>query len=573
MVDDGAVSVPRVLCLLTVVLVLGGCSGISPEVDHRVSSPAPTPLADDEPPLGSFTPAWQVELDGQPSTFHLVGGHLLAIADDGLATYDARTGEAAWHYREPGREVGEVVPVGTVVVVSTYQPEYDEEIDAKLITEEHIVALDAGTGEVLWENADGWELSTEGTAGGASLGEPSQADVVVVEPNGPFTRAGIEPRTGEELWRVRSGDIAEACTNEVADDAADTDGELVVVDISCGLPSSVFAALEADSGELRWRRPREDAYSPTQRLGATLMDVGENPPLIVGPDGTDLFVGEAGTSCTCELSQVGGQLVLRYRDTTGDEVAVTIDPASGATKSIEGWPQTYDVLLTAGDRMLGVASGSGSRTFPSMLASADVTTGETVLVPWLTRAPAQARVIWRDMAEGRLLGVQQTYQADGVTPAGSPVLRAFEATVNGEPLELGGVRPDEWPDACALVASLPVAEDGDGPLLSGDPTVVGEQTIPVATCSAGIGDGDREYVTVSVLWVGATPDQAAALMVPGIPGLEVPGVDDLEWWSEDDVLIRVGRVVVNVSMDATPALAKAALTEIAQQLRALDTTG
>lgn len=570
-------SAPRPVCLLTVVLMLAGCSGLDIELDHRVSTPAPVPLVDEAPPLGSFVPAWQTNLDGQPSTFRLVGGHLVAVDDDGLAAYDARTGAAAWHYREPGREVDAVVPVGSTVVVSTYQPEHDDERDVDLITEEHLVSLDAGTGEVLWENTDDWELNTEDSAGGASLGEPAEADIVVVEPDGPFTRAGADPRTGEELWRVHSEDVAEACTEQVTDCAVDAEGALVVVDISCGLPNNVVAALEADSGELRWRRPLPSMGGAriTLRNGATLIDVSQSPPLVVGPDGADLFVGAAGTSCRCELSVAGDQLVLQYLDSEVDEVVVIVDPGSGAARTIEGWPQTYEELLTAGGQILGVTSDAVGLVLPTMLASADVTTGEIALVPWLTRTPAQARVIWSTIADGRLLSVRQSYAEDGVTAAGPPVLVAFEATETGEPLELSGVGPDEWPDACALVANLPVseAEDHDDSLPSGDPAVVGGQTIPVATCSAGIGDGDGEYVTLSVRWVGATPDQAAAVMAPGHPGFAVPGADDLEWWSEDDVLMRVGRVVVGVSMDTTPARAKAALTEIARQLRALDTAG
>lgn len=575
---------PFLVLLLVAALAVSACSGLDVEVDHRTSS-APEPLTDDRRSLGTYEPAWTTQLAGAPTEFHLVGAHVVAVEDDGVAAYDARTGEPGWHYREPGRDIWRVVPVGETVILSTYLSEQDDESDSTLITEEHTLGIDAGTGEVLWETTDEWEIGIEASAGGASVGDPAAAEVFVVEPDGPFSRAGIDPRTGDEVWRVDDSDIAEACTELIADDAAEADGALVVTDITCDLPEKVVVALDAQTGQLRWRRPLPSMSGATvlMRAGATLIDIAQNPPLIVGPDGEDLFEGAPGTSCTCDLiaADAGGSedLVLRFRDAESREIVVVIDPETGTATPVEDWPQNYgEALITGNGRIMTTDTASAAWLLPTTLASFDVASGEVSQVPWLRPQLAPlSSVAWNAVADGNLLTVRRSYEDDGTTPSGAE-LASYEPAETGEPLVLGGVAPEKWPDACALLTSVPIEADEDFPdepipelYTPGLPAPVGDLMIQNPNCSRWVAPGHDAYVEIK--WVAATEEQAAALMQPTGPGgqadprFAAPGVDEVRRWPNGQVLMRVGPVIVLASSDAPGAEAKAVLTAIGRQLR------
>lgn len=560
------------------VAVVAGCSGLGVETDHATVEQGPEPFGAEGPQRGAFEPTWSAELPAGAEGYHLVDGQLVVVVEDGLQAFDARTGEQTWHYREPGRSTWTLAASGGAVVLQTYLSGTDGE--SSTIEDEHLVGLDAGTGELLWENTDEWSITSQGYSSSSSstvLGDSADG-IVVTSPDGPFTRGGVDARTGEEKWRVDDHDVAEDCTPKVADDAgdagaADDAAELVLIRISCGLPDDVYVALEAQTGELRWRRPVSGTGGgyTTMRDGYALIDAAERPPVIVGPDGEDLFVGEDGTRCTCELQVAGGQFVLKYENADSDDLLVTIDPADGTARPVEAWPETYGEPIEVAGGTLYAIGQTPYGLLPTMLTAVDVAdvagaaggaasgaaSGPVRTVPWLAELTGVYRP-WQGFAGTTLLSVRQAIVGgDPADPAGPPVLEAYEVRTPGEPAELGGVSPGEWPEPCALLAGLPVDADdaadepGQFPEVAppGEPVQVGTVMLPRTSCGVRLGFDDG--VGVSIVWTGATPEQAAALAAGRGRGLLPRSADEARLLADGSVLLRVGRALALVTVEGT----------------------
>jgi outer membrane protein assembly factor BamB len=243
---------PTLLTVLVTGVLLAGC-GLNVDVDRTEAESPPKPLADRGPAPGTYKQAWQVAASSgkRPASYRLVAGNLLAATKTGVYAHDAHTGKPTWHYSEPGRQVWSIAESDGAIVVHTYENVHEDGSDH--IRDEHLVGVDAGTGEELWESTKEWSILTGGRTG--SNTPPTWGDaadgVVSVQAESPFERAGVEARTGKKLWQVSDHDVAEACTDKTG--TAST-GPILVTPLSCGMPDDVIVALDARSGELRWRR-------------------------------------------------------------------------------------------------------------------------------------------------------------------------------------------------------------------------------------------------------------------------------------------------------------------------------
>jgi outer membrane protein assembly factor BamB len=547
-------------------LVLTGC-GLNVEVDHLEAESAPKPLADRGPAPGTYRQSWQVTAatGKEPANYRLVAGNLVVVTRSGLFAYDARTGKPTWHYREPGRELWSIAESDGVIVLGSYRGEDVRNED------EHVVGLDAGTGEQLWETTEEWELLAGGSPGSPTPPEwgDAAAGVVVVEPKFPRQRAGVEARTGKTLWKISSKDVAEKCTDKTG--TAGT-GAIVLIRMSCSVPERVMVALDARSGELRWRRSLpslgDPTVRPTIRDGVTLWDETGAPPVLIGADGKELFTGPAGSSCSCDLLVTGGRALLTHRQDKR-EALVSVDVRTGKATPVPGWTSVLgDVRSEAGGQMYEirptVSQGHASSLLPAGLTVTDAASGRLRWLPLPFASPSFTREegytlpsTWLGVAGDRLFLAIQTLRPGTAEPGAAPVITSYALAGTEQPVELGGVPASDWPDPCRLLTGLPPETETSGRREPGEGTTIGQVRIPRLTCTAFAKDG-YDSIGVQVLWVSRTEGEAAGLM-KGVRAVIAGNAK----------VVRVGRVIVAVRAGDSPAKRALAEQTVVRNLRAL----
>lgn len=141
-----------------------------------------------------------------------------ADADGGIEAYDVQQGRRVWRWEGGVAQAG-VVRVGLVLVAP--------------MLDSRVVALDAASGEVLWERAavDGVQIHAAPVADGA--------DVLIATDRGEVLR--LAALSGAERWRADVGAPVYA--------APAADGRSIVVSTTRG----GVVHLDAASGEQRWR--------------------------------------------------------------------------------------------------------------------------------------------------------------------------------------------------------------------------------------------------------------------------------------------------------------------------------
>ncbi len=102
---------------------------------------------------------------------------------------DATTGDLFWETRVPGEYRDEIFPSSFAVA---------EGVAVALVG--HLVGLDMKTGDVLWQ---GDKSATRGSYSSPVVWMHQGKPLIIANVAGQFT-ACFEPRTGHELWRVRS---------------------------------------------------------------------------------------------------------------------------------------------------------------------------------------------------------------------------------------------------------------------------------------------------------------------------------------------------------------------------------
>ncbi|GAB3403087.1 hypothetical protein GCM10027569_09850 [Flindersiella endophytica] len=553
--------------------LLAGC-GLNVDVDRTQAGSAPKPLADRGPAPGTYKQAWKVTASSgkQRASYRISGGTLLLATKTGVYAHDARTGKPTWHYSEPGRQVWSIAESDGAIALHTYQNVREDGSDR--IRDEHLVGLDAGTGEELWESTKDWSILADGSTG--STTPPTWGDaadgVVAVEAESPFERAGIEARTGKKLWQVSDHDVAGACTDQRG--AAGT-GPILVTRLSCGLPKDVMVALDARTGKLRWRKALPSLNGPTVRTttrdGVTLWDETDATPVLLGPDGKQLYAAPAGSKCSCDLLVTGGRALLSYRDDKArKDVLVSIDVRNGQATPISGWTSTLEGARTvAGGRLYeltqSVTQGFGASLLPSGLSVTDVAGGRLRSVPLpfagtlFTQAEGQVLPSsWLGVSGDRLFLATQTHNArTAADPETAPVITSYAPAGTPEPLELGGVPASDWPDPCRLLAGLPPETEANGRMEPGEGVTVGSVRIPRLTCTAST-DSSAGPISVQVLWVARSEREAAGLL-KGVPPVLFGRAN----------VLREGRVIVTVQAGDSTTMLAAAKQTVVRNLRAL----
>lgn len=529
-----------------------GCShDLHVRVDHTTTRAA-KPLADAGPPAGSYRRLWQIPVphaDYQTS-YQLIGGHIVVVTSTGIDTYDVQTGKPGWHYREPGRQlIGFATAAGVLVIRSSAG-------DSEL-SDVHMVGIDTATGSLLWDTTKNWFFSHDGNfdedPGRQHVSRPGDAaGGVVFVGSDEGERLGIDARTGKKRWKTTRSDVANGdCTPKPADNVADDRRALGSVVFPCKNGRAVTAALDPDNGAVAWSRASSSGNATAVTSGAVTLYQDRSVQL-VGPDGRTIRTAPDACAVECKVFATGGKVVLAAI-TNQARTFTVVDPRGGPTTTF-----TDTTIGTRGDE-LGYAAAGGR-----VYVGSDVLAGLPELAPAPRLLPAGLSVL--DVAGGRLEHAPLPEPATGLRSYESKsdatswlgaadrhlflaapradtsrvILTAYGIERTAQPTELGGISPNQWPNACQLLRGIPTGGLAVR-LWPGDPVLIGDVRIREASCVAPVSS-----TAVAVLWVAASEREAADLFVGGRPS--TVGADE-EGTELGSTILRVGRVIIAVATD------------------------
>jgi outer membrane protein assembly factor BamB len=526
--------------------------GTAPKVDldHSTTSAAAPALVDAGPVAGTLGESWHVDTrpprdSADPQVVRrLVDGQLVVATVTGVDAYDAGTGRARWHYREPGRKVTGFAETSGSLVVMTADPDLARGTS-------RWTGLATATGRVRWTAArPGYQLTSGGLDVAAGQGV---LPVLPMSGTGYDGVRGIDAGTGRVRW---TRPVAErGCQTPILDQmgAQDTDGSLFALREECADHVRILA-LDPATGAVRWAHDADRHAVTVVRRGTALIDDARGVALVAS-DGHEV-VGGHRCPAPCRFAVAGERAVV-----TNATQALTVDLSSGkvATRPLLA---PYGALAVAGGQVYGVRGHLGqgpARLLPAALDVIDPAAGtvRTGPAPFaLAERPGDAGE--RDMPWIAVTG-RRLYA--GHLVSGMFRTTSYETTRAAPPGELGGVQESDWPDACAIASGYEAAS----------PPATASVTIgPVAlhdlSCAYRLG-GDTD-ATLDIAWVAATPDDAHRLLAMDGQArpVQVDGADEAYAFPSPAVLwFRAGRYVVRIGQTGLEAQALA--SAVAKHLR------
>lgn len=538
-------------------LLLTGCSGRPDDVDHTTSTRGADPLRDVGPPPGSFATQWRVAGPGdENSTYRLAGGNVVTVTKTAVRANDARTGKPTWHYGEPGRRLVGAAFTDDAVVLSFISDDTEPE--------PHLVGLDAGTGRLLWENGKQWSLTQGGDDSVADdrIADSGDGIVPVVDSAvGDVRRLGIDARTGEERWQIQARDVVDAdCRPKDESAPARSDGAAVIpallpCDTGPTPSQPLLVAIDAATGDPLWTR-KSRLSSPAFALarGGLVLHTErcDRPGELVDRTGRRILAVGADVLCDAQLFVTGGHAALVH-DAGGSDERVPritlVDIRSGRTRTVADPADGSEDYLSAGERLYALQdpmtpSGLGS-LLPAGLVTVDVATGRAVRAP----LPYPGEEFRRDnllRTTVRLVGVggrrivTVSHRTRGSKAKGT-ILRSHVSTGTRAPVELGGVSPKDWPDACRLLSGVRRRADDTSSTRRWATTLeIGRATVENPVCN-------RYDTDLRVVWVARTDKEAATTFGESVDS--TVGADQERRTYTGERLLRVGRVIVSVDLE------------------------
>jgi outer membrane protein assembly factor BamB len=514
------------------------------KVDHSTTGAAAPALVDAGPVAGTLGESWHVDTrpprdSADPQVFRrLVAGQLIVGTVTGVEAYDAGSGRARWHYREPGRTVTGYAETSGSLVVMTADPDLAR-------GSSRWTGLATATGRVRWTAPrPGYQLMSGGLDVAAGQG------VLPVLPlSGTGGVRGLDASTGRIRW---TRPVAErGCRTPILDQlgAQDTDGSLFALREECADRVRVLA-VDPATGAVRWAHDADRRAVTVLRRGTALIDGAKG--VVVAADGHDVGGGRP-CPAPCRFAVAGARAVV-----TSATQALTVDLASGRVTA-RPLVAPYGALAVAGGQVYGVRRHLGDGLLPAALDVIDPAAGtvRTGPAPFaLAERPGDAGerdVPWIGVSGRRLYA---GHQVSGVFRTTS-----YETTSAGLPGELGGVRESDWPDACAVAPGYRPASSPSTAAVT-----IGPVALHGLSCAYRLA-GDTD-VSLAIAWVAPTPDDARRLLAVDWKAqpVQVDGADEAYALPSPAVLwFRAGRYVVRIGQSGLEARALA--SAVAKHLR------
>ncbi|MBC6456944.1 PQQ-binding-like beta-propeller repeat protein [Actinomadura sp. HBU206391] len=578
-----------VAMLMVVAAVTAGCSGSdappkpsAPPADHSTSTAAAQPFGDAGPGTGPFRRIWQADLpaaaappqDPYPS-IEFVAGQVVVISGRGLDVRDGRTGAARWHYYERSRNLAGLAVTADTLVVTTVAVGAN---GAKLPDDKadlRTTGFDAVSGRVLWR-ADRFRPLHDGSLFRYKVVRTASGGVAVLRDEAEKkTLIAVDARTGRQRW---TWTIPRGATCKP--DPLDGDGSLLVLNANCE-PDKDLYALDAATGAVRWERPAHAGrlVGGSVQGGITMLTRrGPGSSLyrfsLIRADGKEILGESARRVSASGFAVAGDRAVVSHHDGDGVRNSRTrtwLGFVNTRTGKLERrvWERELVDLVAVGGRVYGLRSWLGEYApahfdldpglVPAALDAIDPGTSRVATVP----LPFPKRGFWPNknghavIDNVRIVG-DRVYTARLLNTGLR--LAAYASADGASPVELGGVRPDAWPDVCALLKGTSWARDPDN--YPADPLRLGSASIRRWSCKV---DGGAE---VRIGWVAATAQEADELLdASGTEARAIPNVGDeayeIKINLQPSLVVRAGRYVVvfdDVPSMSDPFLLKAART-------------
>ncbi len=542
-----------------------------PLIAQRTVSSVPPPfLIDMGPSSGLLLPLWQVTTDNVPDQAPqgghvdsgLVDGQIVIASGAGLDVRDGRTGGARWHYYRQGWTLAGWAATHTEVAAFF---ERGSGSPAHIL-----VALDAATGQTLWQNERDKPVGVEP----GSLRWLSGPDSFLVSADGREVFA-VASRAGLILWSLPLPLSCSLSASEPFGSSGD-DSAVDVFSFACGTAQRLLAVNPVD-GHIRWRLSAGSGAAEVVVFGgiSALWD-GETLQ-VLSANGRRLLRDSGDGLCgdVCRIAVADGRVLLDYSPDGTSEVLQAMDVRSGAT----AWrlpAGAYQAMTAAGGIVYALRSTLADGLIPAALDVIDPASGQLTTVPLpLAFRPGAGNEPWL-AAGGGLLYTGYPLEFSG--PAGGYRLIALRSAPSGPgPAALGGVPPSGWPDTCRLLTSQDLAMAMPAAAYTRTPSEVDFGGLRVrAGCgyrAIQAGD-DAADVDLSVGWVAATARQAALLLADALATYQqaerLPGPGDEAYelgTPVGPVMVRAGRVIVIVRADQIPGAATELATAAVLRLR------
>lgn len=538
----------------------GVCAAILIMVPSGVSATQTPSLPRVHP--GLLLPVWKMSTDAYLSVIRVVGRVLVTFNGISLEGRDAATGRLIWRQTltlfDDARELDFVVN-GDLVTLSYWRVRDDGDT-----RNQNVVTFNARTGALLWEFAS--SLTKDPPEDGFSLLGAGSGRIVIATGLGGEAVSALDARDGSVVWRVP---VPRNCSF----DSGGADGALAAVVLRCSRAVRL-RVLSLSAGRVLWDTAvRGLKDTRTEVIGDVVSVVGTDRGLMFDSRGHVLADYPTNNPYDTWV-EVGSRIVaLVHPDETSYYNRVElIDSVTGARRS---WLAEEPPRLMAVDGEIYLEAGVPG--FPLARVLSRVGTGaETVPIGAL---PGR----WTWGGSSLLVAGAGMLFVDG-SPADSEstVVVAYRPDPLPSSAERGlvvrgGVPAARWPDACALVTPARLAALVPGGRYTARPQHAAPELgldRPIG-CDLESANGSDPPVTLSVLWVCATAEDAAFRMgFVRRTGLDHPaalrGIGDEAFTrqaTEDLVVVRVGEMIIRLDAPGDPALARRLAAEVADAIR------
>ncbi|MFJ8637343.1 PQQ-binding-like beta-propeller repeat protein [Streptomyces sp. NPDC093568] len=406
-----------------------------------------------------------------------------------------------------------------------------------------LTAYDAGTGRKLWHK----QASSKSSDGGLDW----QGTAPFLPGPGPVlgtadgSLVGLAPRTGTVRWSKRM-DMPRWCEKYKYDEfglpnrpyeALATPTHILFLS-SCPERAAELQAMNPEDGTIAWRKP-VGRWRKSVHLSATHHSIGvivDNELRLFTESGEEVLrrKGERKGNRQFEVWPVGEEqgvtyLSEQYRGTAEASPAKPVEILH-AVRTDTGnplWQRTQELDFghdLTSEAIVGRVEADGAYGGDARWTVGDARLqgpGASSLTDFAGRR--SARVPWPVVGtfvgmSGDLLIVRSEDRDGTRYTALRPRHRARDAE---RPAALGGVRPEDWPDACGLLGGDFLAEFGRNYVklpVKKSRTVLGTRMPYPSACRFVEESGSEETIfTVTVRWVAPDPQAARTYATSGVP--------------------------------------------------------